>query len=249
MGGALGLIKRMRLKDKIYSTNRLFDALEEIPEREPLGQSVFDKLKQAILRGDIPAGIRMVESSIARAMSISRTPVREAFLKLEREGLLMKLPQGSYVVVELTEKDIEDTFGIRAVLESYAARLATIRHREEDLSRLGKKIDEFKDYLDRGKMEQLPEINTEFHALLYEMSDNPMLIKIINQVGDRIYRFRKMLLDSTVRAPISNEDHRKMLKAMKKRDVGKVEKLVKDHVLRAQKIVLNELKKNPEAFK
>ncbi|MFH1350657.1 MAG: GntR family transcriptional regulator [Pseudomonadota bacterium] len=238
----------MSVKDKTYSTNPLFDALEEFPEREPLGQSAFDKLKQAILRGDIPAGSRMVESPIAKAMGISRTPVREAFLKLEREGLLMKLPRGSFVVVELTEKDIEDTFGIRAVLESYAARLATIRHREEDLSRLEKKINEFKDCLDRGKMENLPEINTEFHALLYEMSDNPMLMKIINQVGDRIYRFRKILLNSTVRAPISNEDHRKMLKAMKKRDADKVQSLVMEHVLRAQKIVLNELKKNPEAF-
>ncbi len=74
------------------------------------------------------SGSRVVESRIAEALGISRTPVREAMHKLEREGLLQRQPKGGYIVLGLNRDDIEETFGIRSVLESYAARLAAVKH-------------------------------------------------------------------------------------------------------------------------
>jgi DNA-binding GntR family transcriptional regulator len=205
-------------------------------------------LKQAIVRGDFSPGNRLVESRIAEAMGISRTPVREAIHKLEREGLIRKLPRGGFSVSNLTHEEIEETFGIRSVLESYAARLAAIKHQRQELEPLEEKIEEFQYHLNRGEMEALLQINTQFHALLYAMSRSPRLIKMINDLKDQIYRFRRIILKIETMAKTSNDDHRQMLSAMKKRDADRVETLVKQHILRGQKIVLKELENRFKKF-
>jgi DNA-binding transcriptional MocR family regulator len=131
-------------------------------QRKSLGQHVFDTLKLAIINGDLAAGQRLVESRVADDLDLSRTPVREAMHKLEREGFLEKLPRGGFVVLGLNRQDIEETFGIRSVLESYAARLAAEKHAQDELDGLQRKIDAYQAHLDRGDLAPLPEINTEF---------------------------------------------------------------------------------------
>ena len=217
--------------------------LGSLPRRKSLGQHVYEKLKHAIIRGDLPPGERLVESRVAGALDISRTPVREAIHKLEREGLLERLAGGGFTVFRPTLADIEETFGIRCVLESYAARLAAVNHQDEELHALEKKIEEFQHCLEEGQMDSLPKINTEFHNLLYAICQSPRLIKMIEDLRDQIYRFRKILLYEPRRARISNEDHRQMLAAMKKRDVEGVERLVAEHILRGQAIILESLGK------
>jgi DNA-binding GntR family transcriptional regulator len=94
----------------------------------------------------------------------------------------------------------------------------------------------------------LPAINTRFHDILYALSRSPKLIKMVNDLRDQIYRFRKIILKAESGAKASNDDHRKMLKAMRRRDADKVERLVKDHILRGQRMVLKELKNRSGEF-
>jgi DNA-binding GntR family transcriptional regulator len=220
--------------------NSYFKKLKALPERTSLGQKVYESLKRAIVRGDLMPESRVVETRVADALGISRTPVREAIHKLERESLLRKNPAGGFFVAGLTRADIEETFGIRSVLESYAARLAAVKHREEDLAPLDEKIREYQKYLDRGETEALLRINTEFHDLLYGLSQSPRLIKMINDLKDQIYRFRQVILQVEEMARASNHDHRLMLKYIRKRDSDRVERLVKEHILRGQEVVLRE---------
>ena len=221
-----------------------FETLKSLPERRSLGQDVYGKLKQAIVNGDLPPDSRLIESRMANVMGISRTPVREAIHKLEREGLLRHNPSGGFFVVGLTRSDIEETFGIRSVLESYAARLAATHHKgEEELDPLEQKIHKYQLHLDRGDLKALLRINTEFHDLLYALSRSPRLIKMINDLHDHIYRFRQVLLKTEENARISNEDHKLMLKLISKRDLEGVESLVREHILRGQGIVLKEFDK------
>jgi len=224
------------------------DTFKAMPERKSLGQHVFENLKQAIIRGDVTPGKRLVETRIADALGISRTPVREAIHKLEREGLLEKLPRGGFSVMGATREDIKETFGIRSVLESYAARLAAMNHKESELDPLEEKISEYQIYLDQGHLEELPRVNTEFHDLLYALSRSPRLIKMINDLKDQIYRFRRILLNLERMASTSNQDHRKMMGAMRRRDAVRVEKLVREHILRGQRVVLKELENKTDAF-
>jgi len=212
--------------------------LQALQERKSLGQHVFDNLKQAIIRGNIAPGEWLVESHIAQMLGISRTPVREAIHKLERERLIQHQPRGGFTVLGFNRDDIEETFGIRGILEGYAARLATIKHHPRELKVLEKKAEEFQECLSKKQMDSLPVINTEFHELLYALSKSPQLVHIINGLRDQIYRFREIILKDRKHAGTSHEDHMLMLKFMRKRDAEGVEKLVRDHILRGQDVVL-----------
>jgi DNA-binding GntR family transcriptional regulator len=217
--------------------------LQVLHERKPLGQHVFDNLKQAIIRGNIAPGEWLVESHIAGMLGISRTPVREAIHKLERERLIERQPRGGFTVLGLNQGDIEETFGIRSVLEGYAAKLATLKHQPRELKALETKIEDYKHSLDQKLLEALPEINTEFHELLYDLSKSPRLIHMINGLRDQIFRYRQMILRNDKFAVISHEDHLQMLKFMRQREAEKVESLVREHILRGRDAVLKQFDK------
>ncbi len=219
--------------------SRGLEDLGKIGERKSLGQHVFENLKGAIVKGDIPPGGRLIESRLAETLGISRTPVREAIHKLEREGYLRKLSRGGFSVLGLSLEDVEETFGIRGVLESYAARLAAQNHRKTDLKPLEKKIKLYQKHLDCKDLDALPDINTEFHDLLYALSRSPKLIHMINNLRDQIYRFRQLILRDEKMAKMSNEDHKDMLERIRQRDADGVERLVRDHLTRGKKAVMD----------
>lgn len=219
-------------------------------ERKSLGQDVFEYLKNAIINQTIKPGSRLVESKIAKMLGISRTPLREAFHKLEREDWIEKIPSGGYQVVTLTQADIEHTFGIRSVLEAYAARLATENYKEEDLTPLEKKMKEYQKCLASGKdNEKLQRLNTEFHDLLYSLSQNPKLIKMIDQLRTQISIFRQIILKQDAYAHQSHEDHVKMLEAIKNRDADAVDQLVRSHIIKGKNAVLNKLQQEAKIQK
>ncbi len=215
-------------------------SLKSIGERKSLGQHVLETLRQAIIGGQMASGNRMVENRIAESLGISRTPVREALHKLEREGLIKKQPKGGFIVLGLDRNDIQETFGIRSILESYAARLAAENHRPEELASLEKKIEEYQRSLDGSESDALLRINTEFHDMLYALSHSPRLIRMINDLRDQIYRFRAIILKKETMAKASNEDHRQMINLMRLRDGDSVEKLVRAHILRGRDAVLQD---------
>mgnify|MGYP002725719754 CR=1 FL=1 len=218
-------------------------------ERKSLGQDVFEYLKKSIINQAIEPGARLVESKISDMLGISRTPLREALHKLEREDWIEKTSSGGFQVVILTKDDIEQTFGIRSVLEAYAAKLAAENHTARDLVPLEKKILEFKQCLENEDHEKLQKINTQFHDLLYDLSNSPKLIKMISQLRAQISRFRQIILKQTAYAHESNEDHFKMLNAIKNRDGDAVEKLVRDHIIKGKTAVLNALNQEEKDIK
>lgn len=214
------------------------EELDKIGQRKSLGQHVFENLKNAIIKGDVPPGGRLIESRLAETLGISRTPVREAIHKLEREGYLRKLPRGGFNVLGLSREDVEETFGIRSVLESYAARLAAEKHLPTDLKPLEIKIKIYQKHLDNKDLDALPDINTDFHDLLYALSRSPKLIHMINNLRDQIYRFRQLILRNEKLAKMSNEDHKDMLDRIRQRDADGVENLVREHLARGKKAVM-----------
>jgi len=216
------------------------------PAKRSLGHFVYETVKRMIIKGELKPGTRLVESRIASQLKISRTPIREAFQRLQKEGFLKKNMVGAVFVSDLTKEDIEETFGIRCVLESYAARLATLRYTKRDLQALEKKVQQYEEALEKGDLELLPKINTEFHELLYKFSKSPKLINMIHELRDQIHRFREVILKAEGMAQQSKEDHRKMLELMAKGDAEGVEKVVKEHILRGKDLVIKLLKKEKD---
>jgi DNA-binding GntR family transcriptional regulator len=218
--------------------------LRSLRKHKSLGQMVYENLRQAIVRGDIAPGTRLVESQIADAQGISRTPVREAIHKLERERFIERLPHGGFGVLGLSRQDIIETFGIRSVLEGYAARLAALNYGTDDLEPLQVKIDEFQRLLEKKQLKSLPEVNTQFHDLLYALSRSPRLVGMIYGLRDHIFRFRQIILKDEQQSRTSNEDHQLMIEYIRRRDAEGVEQLVREHILRGQEMVLKALDRN-----
>jgi DNA-binding GntR family transcriptional regulator len=212
-----------------------------VSKRKPLREEVYESLKKSILYGKLKAGQRLVEEQIANQVGISRTPVREAFYKLERDDLVRRLPKGGFVVREFTKEDVEEIFGIRSALESYAAYLATFHITRDKLEALEKKVVESEMALKKGDHERLTQLHTEFHDLLYKACKSKKLIELINNFRDYFFRYRSALLRLPDGFKTSITDHRQMLKAMKEKKPKVVEKLVRDHLERGKEIILREI--------
>ena len=139
----------------------------KVSKRKSLREEVYESLKKSILHGKLKGGQRLIEETLADQIGISRTPVREAFHKLERDDLVTRLPKGGFAVREFTKEDVEEIFGIRSALESYASYLASLHITLEKISQLEKKVKELEDALEKRDDEKFIQLNTEFHDLIY----------------------------------------------------------------------------------
>lgn len=218
----------------------LFGGLK-ISKRKPLRELVYESLKKSILHGKLKAKQRLIEETLANQIGISRTPIREAFHKLERDDLVTRLPKGGFSVREFTKEDVEEIFGIRIALESYAASLATMHLTPEKLSALEAKIEESEKAFKKGEVEKAVQLYTEFHDLLYKLSKSKKLTEMIHGFRDYFYRYRSALLHTPNGFKSSLEDHREMVEAMKKKNPRLVESLVRTHLERGKEIVLKEI--------
>jgi DNA-binding GntR family transcriptional regulator len=210
--------------------------------RHSLGQDVFEYLKNAIIDQTIEPGARLVESKMADMLGISRTPLREALHKLALGGWIERLHSGGFQVVTLTQEDIEQTFGIRSVLEGYAARLAAENYRDSDLIPLEKNIKEYDKCLESKKnWDKLQALNTQFHDLLYALSKNTNLITMVNQLRAQLPSVHQIILNQEEAVLKSNQDHINLLKAVKQRDGDAVEQLLRAHIIKGKNMVLAQL--------
>jgi methylmalonyl-CoA mutase C-terminal domain/subunit len=229
------------VKTNKASMNFINKSSMSVGRKTSLGYYAFKRLREDIIIGNISPEIKLNESRISKALGISRTPIREALYKLEQECLIRKLPRGGYAVRSLNYEDIEESFDLTGILESYAARLATIRQSEDDIFFLEETLDEFQKYLDQGRYKVLPDVKKKFHSRLYAMSQSERLLKIIKYVGDQMYPVRKAILNGEELATICQNDQRNILEAIKRMDVDEVEKLIKEHILRGKNFILKKL--------
>lgn len=139
-----------------------------VRKKKSLREEVYQSLRKSILHEKLKGGQRLIEEQLADQVGISRTPVREAFYKLERDELVTRLPKGGFAVREFTKEDVEEIFGIRITLESYAAYLATLHIAPDKISVLEKKLKESEGASERGDDDKVLQLHTEFYDFLYK---------------------------------------------------------------------------------
>ena len=110
----------------------------------PLRDVVFNTLRQAILRGELKPGERLMEIQLANKLGVSRTPIREAIRKLELEGLVLMIPRKGAEVAEITEKNMRDVLEVRKALEELAVQLACEKITAEEIDEMKKAAEEFR---------------------------------------------------------------------------------------------------------
>ena len=168
------------------------DAKFEVTMNEylPLRDVVFNTLRQAILRGELKPGERLMEIQLANTLGVSRTPIREAIRKLELEGLVLMIPRKGAEVAEITEKSLRDVLEVRKALEELAVQLACDKITPEEIETLKQTAKDFKATLSSDDITKVAEADVAFHDVIYNATDNQRLIQLLNNLREQMYRFR-----------------------------------------------------------
>ncbi|MFH1490430.1 MAG: GntR family transcriptional regulator [Pseudomonadota bacterium] len=201
--------------------------------KKTLNEIIYDDLKEKILKGAISFEERLQEDNLAKDYETSRTPIRDALRKLEQENIIEKLPYGGYRIREVDVEEIEEIFGIRGVLESYAASLATQKISEIDLQEIEGILVKSQKAIDMEDYDAFIDLDSEFHNRLYKASRNDHLLRILQNLWDYFIRFRKISFYAKLTMELSLKDHRMIIQSMKAGNQKAVERLVKEHVNRA----------------
>ncbi len=202
----------------------------------PIGNPVsleklaYDSLKEAILTFRLKPGENLVESDLAHQLGISKTPVRDALLRLEKEGFIIKIPYKGYYVMEITRQSVADMFEIRAVLEGLAARLAVPNFNSEDIAAARRILTEHEQAEMAGNMEQAARLNRQFHELIIRRSGNARLEAMLRNLDDHIQRYRTLSNYQAGRLLKSVEEHRRVLEAIERADAEAAEQAIRAHI-------------------
>lgn len=196
----------------------------------PLRDVVFNTLRQAILRGELKPGERLLEIQLANELGVSRTPIREAIRKLELEGLVIMVPRKSAVVAEITEKSLRDVLEVRRALEELAMKLACERIKDEEIEELKAAQKEFENVLKTGDVTEYAEADVRFHDIIYRATDNGRLIQLLYNLREQMYRYRVEQLKREDTHDTLLAEHQYIIETLEARDVKRAVEAICTHV-------------------
>ncbi|MFO0997110.1 MAG: GntR family transcriptional regulator [Alphaproteobacteria bacterium] len=200
-----------------------------IAKPETMARQVYKHLREKILSGALAAGTRLVGAELAKSLEVSRTPVREAFLLLEAEGLVSPVRAGGVTVRDI-RAELRDILGVREALEVHAGKLAAERMTRPmvaELSRIAAEAER----LPLSAVERRARLNRDFHERLIAAAGNRRLSEIAGAYRDYFATAARLYDEETMR--LSNRDHRLIIRAIEARDAEAVERLMRAHLRRA----------------
>ena len=206
--------------------------------RRRLVDDAAQTLREAILSGRFPAGSRLRQVDLAGQLGISRTPIREALVRLGHEGLIELLPSGGVRVAVTDLKEAVDLYDLREVLDGLAARLAATRAPAPTLARLDRELGRMKDCVVRGDANHWFPAHVAFHEEILRAAGNRPLLRQASLVRLSIQRFHPLLLTTRQRLAHAHREHREIYEAIAAHDAEGAERLARAHIVTAKEIVL-----------
>ncbi len=218
------------------------DVRNEVTDKYSLRGRVFNHLRDDILSGKYKENDELKEVKIGKEMGVSRTPVREALRQLELEGLVQIIPNRGAFVTGISAKDVHDIYMIRARLEGLCARWATEHISKEQLEQMEENVYISEYHSAKGHMDQMAELDNQFHRILYASGNSKMLEHLLNDYHDYVLRVRKRTLSTVDRSTESNKEHRAIMEAIKAGNADLAERLATQHMHNAyENMVKNRL--------
>jgi len=212
----------------------------DIQNHKPLREMVYEELKMQILTGAIIPGMRMMEVELAEEMGVSRTPIREAIRKLEKEGLVTIEPRrGAYASMISTE-DMVEILEVRQDLEGLAAFFAADRMKPEQMAELRETSNNYNEAVASGNMEDMIKCDTKFHRIIVDSCHNKILEHMIEQLQELVLRFRYIYYDNFRRAENMPEEHEAIVAAIASGDANKARDAADIHIERLKELVIKE---------
>ena len=200
---------------------------KQIERHQTLREKILETIREAILKGDLKPGEKVAEPELAERFGISRTPIREAFRQLESEGYLTVVPRKGAVVAALSERDVQEYYAVKSILEGYAAELAAKNLTDKELAKLEAINDRLKKLASEGDVKTFYKVHHEFHDTFLKAANNSKLYELIVQLGQKFSRLRMASLSVEGRMSISVAEHDKLLDAFRHHNGKAAESLVK----------------------
>lgn len=220
--------------------DQIFEKIESADLR-PIREIVLERLRKAIMDGSFEPGDRLVETSIAEGMGVSRTPVREALRQLEIEGLAENVPRKGTIVKGISKRDILEIYEIREVLEGLAFRLACNNISEERILELKEMLLEMEQSIDNNDIKEYWRLHGEFHNTIMYFSNNQRLIDQMKQIYEYLSKLRNFTLVMNKRRIIAMEEHKALIKAFENKDEILAEQIGREHTLNAKRFLSKEI--------
>ena len=215
---------------------------QPMTESRPIREIAYDVLKKAIITGEIPAGERIVETEYADRLHISRTPLREALRKLERDGLVEYVMRRGVVVHAFTTEDVDQIYTIRNSLEMLTLPYIIENATAEDIAALREKLAAMDALIARDDIEGLSPLARDFHTCLTAISGKNRILRVIEGQDEYIRRFSAMAIQQENRRSTAHEEHHKLVDLVEKKDLPALEELMRHHIERSKECCLAALK-------
>ena len=209
-----------------------------IRSSKTIRQKFYEYLREAILNGEIKAGDRLIESSLADQTGTSRTPVREALHALEREGLVESLQRVGYVVRPISESEVAELSEIRLALESLALRWAMRKDPVGLAAAMRDNLSSCEQQVAEGNLKAFIEMDAQFHDLISEMADSSRLKEMTNNIRRYMlrYRIQSIYTEENVRRAIAG--HQSVLKSIEDGDKKTAQRALRAHIKQSEKDIL-----------
>lgn len=211
--------------------------------RERVFSQVYRYIRDKILRGEYPEGTRLIETSIAAELNISRTPVREALVLLQGRGLVGTLESGGFVVGDAHQQLI-DILDIRAALECHAVAKAAPNISGEEIARL-EELCAAMEAIAPAETERRADLNRKFHETLIGSSHNRRLVRMVSDYQDYFQIAQPLFDPESIRR--TQAEHRAITEAMRRHDGALASRLVGEHIRNAGAHIMRRVKAEREA--
>lgn len=212
-------------------------------ETNSLTERVYRELRSAIITGKIGGGTRLVESSLAADMKVSRTPIREALHTLSLEGLLYSIPRAGYIVEEMSDYDVQDLFTTRMTIEQIAACQAMEKISEEELKQLNLNIQQTDAVLEAGLTEKMADLDMEFHGIIYKATRSRALFQICQTLSDHTLKYRMALIHLPEMSLKTRDGHHRIYEAILSGISSQVNDAIQSHLQLAQEDIMGLLER------
>jgi DNA-binding GntR family transcriptional regulator len=200
-------------------------------EHRQLKDSVYLQLRQEIVAAELPPGYVLREAELSARFGVSKTPLREAFVRLEKDGFVQIAPYRSAVVAGYSRQDLREIYEVRELLEGSCAREAAVNIGTEDLAALNRVVRESTAALEAGDAERLAALLDEFDVVLYAQSKNSRISAMLNNIRDHVTRIGRLTVAIPGRMQTSVREHQGIYEAIVQRDGTRAETLMRQHIL------------------
>lgn len=220
------------------------DAPGKSADRGSQAEQAYVQLKQLILDGTLPAGAQMLELEAAARLNMSRTPVREAMVRLRQEGIVEIRPRHGMRVLPISADDMREIYEIMTALEGAAAEAVALRGlSNRQISALQASVRDMKSSLEREDLQGWATADARFHHTLVELSGNQRLIQMVAQLWDQVHRARLLTLRLRPTPTDSNREHEALVQAIIDGNPQEARAIHEEHRRRAGKMLVELLER------